>query len=79
MARDGQSLDSPPPDPLEERLRRRLRLVAGVTFLGLVTILTLADAFGVSNHVNEFVFGSILGAFLTVAGISGIDRLFGRK
>lgn len=60
-------------------MRRRLRFVAGVTFLGLVTILALADTFGMAAHVNEFIFGSILGGFLTVAGISGVDRLFGRK
>lgn len=69
------------PDPLEERLRRRLRVIAGFAFLGLVVVLALADTFGrgADLHVSEFIFGSILGALLLVAGVEGAARFFGKR
>jgi hypothetical protein len=78
MAGDERPVD-PKPDPLEERLRGRLRLVAGLTFLGLIVVLALADTFGRSAdlHVSEFVFGSLVGAFLLVAGVEAGARFFG--
>lgn len=81
MASDERPVVQPPTDPLEEILRRRLRVIAGFVFLILVTILTLADTFGraADLHVSEFIFGSILGALLLIAGVEGAARFFGRK
>jgi len=71
--------DDRPPDPLEERLRRRLRFVASVTFLSLIVVLALADTFGRANdlHASEFVFGSLVGAFLLVLGVEAGARWLG--
>lgn len=67
----------PPTDPIEERLRRRLRVISGFTFLGLVVLLVLADTFGgaAGLRASEFLFGSLLGALLLVAGVEGAVRL----
>lgn len=65
--------------PLEERLRRRLRFVAGVTLLVLIVVLALADTFGrgADLHASEFIFGSILGGFLLIIGVEGASRFLG--
>jgi hypothetical protein len=80
MAGDERGADAHS-DPLEERLRGRLRLVAGLTFLGLIVVLALADTFGrgADLHVSEFVFGSLVGAFLLVAGVEAGARFFGKR
>ena len=59
-------------DPLEAKLRRRLRVVAFAVLLVLVALLAVRDA------PNEFVFGSLLGAVLLVIGVEGFARLVGR-
>lgn len=78
MAGDERPVD-PKADPLEQALRRRVRYVAAFVFLALIVILALADTFGhdADLHVNEFVFGSIVGAFLLVAGVEAGARFFG--
>lgn len=68
----------------EDRLRHRLRLVAGITFVALVAILVLADTFGRlffdrEFHVSEIFLGTIIGAVLLLAGIEGFSRLPGGK
>lgn len=78
---DDRPTGQPPSDPVEERLRRRLRVIAAIVFLILVAVLALADTFGRSAdlHVSEFVFGSLLGALLLVLGVEGAARLLGRR
>lgn len=79
---DDDKPNAPPdPDPLEAGLRRRLRLISGVTFLGLLFVITIADTFGQAAgfHANELIFGSLLGAFLLVAGVEGTFKVLGRK
>ncbi len=63
--------------PQEERLRARLRAVAGSTLLILVAILSLADTFGrgADLHASEFIFGSLLGALLLTLGIEAGARI----
>lgn len=60
-----------PSDPLEERLRRRLRVIAGATFLVLIVVLALVDTFGrpAGLQVSELFFGSIMGALLLILGV----------
>lgn len=67
-------------DALETRLRRRLAAITGVTFLGLLVVLTLADTFGQASglHANEFIFGALLGGLLLVLGVEGGRRLLGK-
>ena len=71
--------NDPPRDPLEEGLRRRLRIIAGATFVGLVAFLVIADTVGrfttgQSFRVSEFFFGSLIGAVLLIAGVEGASR-----
>lgn len=70
----------PPTDPVEERLRKRLRVIAGYTLLGLVVLLVLADTFGAASglRASEFLFGSLLGALLLIAGVEGAARFVKR-
>lgn len=68
-------------DPLEAKLRRRLRVISGCTFLALIVVLVLADTFGRASglHASEFIFGSLLGAFLLIAGVEGTFQFLKRK
>lgn len=70
-----------PPEPDEKDLRRNLRVISGWTFLILLIVLVGADTFGQSSglHASEFIFGSLLGALLLVAGVEGSFRIFGGK
>ena len=66
--------------PEEQRLRRRLRWLAGITMLSLVTLLVVVDSFGRllidrDFHVSELFLGTLVGAVLVLAGIEGITRL----
>jgi hypothetical protein len=61
-------------DPAESRLRRRLRVAAGVTFLVLIAFMvvvgTLAPFLGQPDlHISEFVFGTLGGLVLLILGI----------
>jgi hypothetical protein len=69
-----------PTDPLEERLRRRLRIIAGGVFLALIVVLALVDTFGrpAGLQVSEVIFGSLLGALLLILGVEGAARLVKR-
>ena len=71
--------DDKPSDPLEERLRRRLRAISALTFLALIVVLALADTFGGNSdlHAEPFIFGSLVGAFLLVIGVEAGARWFG--
>lgn len=71
----------PAPDPAERDLRRNLRVISGFTFLALLIVLVAADTFGqgAGLHASEFIFGSLLGALLLVAGVEGTFRIFGKK
>lgn len=71
--------DDRPSNPAEDRLRRRLRVIAGGTFVVLVAFLVFADTVGrfVSGpdfRVSEFFFGSLVGAVLLIAGVEGAAR-----
>lgn len=67
-------------DPVEERLLRRLRVVAGVVILVMIVVLLLVDTFGrllvnPNFHIDELALGTLIGALLLLLGIEGINRL----
>jgi hypothetical protein len=68
----------------EDKLRHRLRLIAGITFVGLVVLMVGADTvgrlfFNPNFHVSEIFLGTIVGAILVLAGVEGLSRLPGGK
>jgi hypothetical protein len=69
-----------PPDPIEERLRKRLRVISGFTFLGLIVLLALADTFGraAGLRASEFLFGALIGGLLLIASVEGAAALVRR-
>ena len=76
--------DRPTNGHAEERLRRRLRFIAGIVILALVALLVIVDSFGRllvdrDFHVSELIVGSLIGALLGVLGIEGLSRLPGGK
>jgi hypothetical protein len=67
-------------DPVEERLLRRLRIVAGVVILLMIVVLVLVDSLGrlfvnPDFHIDELALGTLIGALLLLLGIEGINRL----
>ena len=64
----------------EERLRARLRIVAGAVVVVLIVVLTIVDVLGrllvnPNFHVDPVMFGSLLGALLLLVGVEGAARL----
>lgn len=64
----------------EDQLRHRLRLIAGVTFVGLIVLMVAADTVGrlIFNpdfHVSEIFLGTLVGAVLLLAGVEGASFL----
>lgn len=73
MTTEGADRDEEPvlkPDSYEQRLRVRLKGVVVIVFLTLISILTLADTFGV-GIASQFIFGALLGSTLLVLGVEG--------
>lgn len=64
----------------EERLLRRLRLIAGGVILLMIVLLVSADTLGrlfisPDFHASELILGSLLGALLLVLGIEGLNKI----
>lgn len=80
----GDDRDGARPDAAEERLLRRLRLIAGVVILLMIVLLVTADTLGrllVSPdfHASELILGTLIGALLLLLGIETVNRLPGVK
>lgn len=73
-----------PPSIDEERLLRRLRVIAGGVILSLIFFLVVVDSLGrlfidPTFRVGEIFLGSLLGALMLLIGIDVAARLPGRK
>ena len=73
-----------PRDPAEERLLRRLRLLAGIVILVMIVLLVVADTLGrllisPDFHASELILGTLIGALLLLLGIETVNRLPGTK
>jgi hypothetical protein len=71
-----------PRDPAEERLLRRLRLIAGGVILTMIALLVMVDTLGrlfvdPSFHASELILGTLIGALLLLLGIEGVSRIPG--
>lgn len=72
------------PDPTEDRLLRRLRVIAGIVILVMIVLLVTADTLGrllVSPdfHASELILGTLIGALLLLLGIEAVNRLPGSR
>lgn len=76
--------EGPQSDPAEEKLLRRLRLIAGSVIIVLIILLVVADTLGrllVSRefHASELILGTLIAALMVLLGIEGLNRLPGGK
>lgn len=76
--------DFPNRDAVEERLLRRLRLIAGGVILTMIVLIVVVDTLGrllidPSFHASELFLGTLIGALLLLLGIEGVSRLPGVK
>ena len=76
--------ERPTRDPAEERLLRRLRLIAGAVILTMIVLLVTVDTLGrllldPTFHASELFLGTLIGALLLLLGIEGVSRLPGGK
>lgn len=70
--------------PTEDRLLRRLRVIAGAVILLMIVLLVTADTLGrllVSPdfHASELILGTLIGALLLLLGIEAVNRLPGGR
>lgn len=80
----GDRDESPRRDPAEERLLRRLRLIAGLVIIAMIALSVTADNLGrlfidPNFHASELIIGTLIGAIIALAGIEGVARLPGIK
>jgi uncharacterized BrkB/YihY/UPF0761 family membrane protein len=73
-----------PRDPVEERLLRRLRLIAVVVILAMIVLLIVGDTLGrlyidPSFHSSEVALGTMVGALIVLLGLEGVARFPGRS
>lgn len=71
-------------DPVEDRLLRKLRVIAGGVILTMVVLLVGADTLGrlfisPDFHASELILGTLIGALMLLLGIEGLNRLPGTK
>jgi len=74
--------DENPRDPAEEKLLRRLRLIAGGVILTMIVLIVVVDTLGrllvdPAFHASELFLGTLIGALLLLLGIEGVSRLPG--
>lgn len=67
-------------DPTEERLLRRLRLIAISIILLMVVLIVVVDTLGRlfidrDFHASELFLGTLIGALLLLLGVEGASRL----
>ncbi len=72
--------EQPNRDPAEERLLRRLRLIAASVVLVMIVLLVTVDTLGrlfvdPNFHASELFLGTLIGALLLLLGIEGVSRL----
>lgn len=71
-------------DPAEERLLRRLRLIAIGVILTMIVLLVTVDTLGrlfidPQFHASELFLGTLVGAMIPLLGVVGVTSLPGRK
>jgi hypothetical protein len=76
--------NAPRHDPGEERLLRRLRLIAVSVILTMIVMLVVVDSLGrlfidPRFHASELIFGTLVGAVIPLLGVVGVTSLPGRK
>lgn len=76
--------DEPRSDPTEDRLLRRLRVIAGVVILTMIALLVVADNLGrlfidPNFRASELILGTLIGALLLLLGIEAVNRLPGTR
>lgn len=71
--------DERSPRDAEDRLLRRFRIISGIVVLACVVFLVILSPFP-QFHVDELIFGTLIGALLALVGLEGVQRLpFGRN
>lgn len=70
------------PPSAEDRLLRRLRIIAGVVFLACIVLLVVVDTIGKvvigpDFHASDLFLGTLIGALLLILGIETVNRLPG--
>ncbi len=76
--------ETPRHDPAEEKLLRRLRLIAVGVILVMIVLLVTVDTLGrlfidSQFHASELFLGTLVGAMIPLLGVVGITSLPGRK
>ena len=76
--------ETPRHDPAEERLLRRLRLIAISVILAMIVLLVTVDTLGrlfidPQFHASELFLGTLVGAMIPLLGVIGVTSLPGRK
>lgn len=76
--------ESPRHDPAEERLLRRLRLIAIGVILSMIVLLVTVDTLGrlfvdPQFHASELFLGTLVGAMIPLLGVIGVTSLPGKK
>lgn len=78
----GHDRKSPTPSDqaTEDRLLRRLRLIAGGVILLMIVLLVSADTLGrlfisPDFHSSELILGTLIGALLLILGIEGLNKI----
>lgn len=71
-------------DPAEERLLRKLRLLASGVVLLMIVMIVSVDTLGrllldPNFHASELFLGTLIGALLLLLGVEGVTRLPGKK
>lgn len=64
----------------EEKLLRRLRVIAGAVILTMITMLVTVDTFArlfvdPSFHASELFLGTLIGALMLLLGVETVSRL----
>lgn len=76
--------DTPRHDPAEEKLLRRLRLIAIGVILTMIVLLVTVDTLGrlfvdPQFHASELFLGTLVGAMIPLLGVIGVTSLPGKK
>lgn len=64
-------------DPAEERVLKRLRILAGGVILSMIALLVVVDTLGrlyvdPEFHASELFLGTLIGALVLILGIEGL-------
>jgi len=80
----GDETPNRPADPTEEKLLRRLRLIAGIVVLAMIVLQVLVDNLGKllidpNFHASELILGTLVGTLIILLGIETVSRFPGGK